>query len=436
MVKRSTRVAFLSEHASPLAVLGGEDSGGQNVYVDEVSRGLGKRGYAVDVFTRCGDPEAPDVVDHAPGVRVVKVKIGPPTFLLKDDLWPLMPDFRDAILRFVADTDVQYDIIHGHFWMSGWVAAELKERLGVPAVQIFHALGKTKRRHQGEADTSPDERISVEKDIIRRVDRIVAQCPAEWDQLVDDYGADPEKITMLPAGVDTDRFRPVPQDVARRRVGLEQDGFVVVYVGRMVRRKDVRNVVRAVAQLIERHERANGRAQPAITCLIVGGESPEPDPEITPEIGALQRLGAQLGISEHLIFTGNQQPDTLRNFYSAGDVAVTTPWYEPFGLTPLEAMACGRPVIGADVGGISFTVNDGETGFLVPPRDPEALADRLQQFMANPDLRRQMGAAARTRVEAEFSWQRVADRTDALYQRLLAAHRHRKSVAASALFNR
>ncbi len=411
------RIAFLSEHASPLALRGSVDAGGQNVYVDEVARNLARLGIAVDVFTRRDDPELPEVVAWAPGVRVVHLTAGPARFLLKDDLWPLMPAFRDSFLRFVARERLRYDLIHGNFWMSGWVASELRARLDIPVVQIFHAMGKTKRRHQGTADTSPDGRIAVEEAVIRGVDRLIAQCPAEQRELIDDYGADPARVVVIPSAVNVETFCPVPRDEARHAIGLATDEPVVVYVGRMLPRKDVRNVVRGLAAYIRDFEAVDGIGR--VRLLLVGGESALPDPQTTPEIGELRRLAAELGIAERLIFTGKRQADRLRFYYGAGDVAVTTPWYEPFGLTPLEGQACGRPVIGSAVGGITFTIQHGCTGLLVPPRDPGALAEALHALLRDPARRERMGRAARSRVECEFTWATVARRTAALYRDVL-----------------
>ncbi len=431
---RRTRIAFLSEHASPVALLGGQDAGGQNIYVDEVSRYLGRLGYAVDVFTRRDAPDAPEVIEWAPGVRVINLAAGPPEFVPKDQLWLLMPAFLDAFLGFASRSGQRYDLIHSNFWMSGWVALQLKRRLGIPVVQIFHAMGKTKQRHQGAADTSPLGRIAVELDVVREVDRLIAQCPSERDELVVDYGADPRKVALIPSAVDIQRFHPVPHAEARSRIGMARDEFVVVYVGRMLPRKDVRNVVRAFA-LLARGQGSGIRGQgstaenlapdprpptPVARLLLVGGETVDPDPVATPEIGELRRLAAELGVLDRVTFVGKRQPDELRYYYGAGDVVVTTPWYEPFGLTPLEGMACGRPLIGSAVGGIAFTVQDGGTGFLVPPRDPQALAERLYELLINPDVRAKMGRAARERVEHQFTWVTVAQRTAALYQAVLA----------------
>src|SRR5439155_15881256 len=236
-------------HASPLALLGGQDAGGQNVYVDEVSRNLGSLGFAVDVFTRLDSRELPQVVEWAPGVRVINLPVGPPEFVLKDQLWPLMPSFRDAFLRFMMRDGARYNLIHGNFWMSGWVAAELRRRLDIPAVQIFHAMGKTKQRHQGAADTSPQDRIEVELGIVQQVDRLIAQCPSEQAELIEDYGVPPGRVVIIPSAVNVERFRPVPRGKARRRIGLDPHDLIVVYVGRMLPRKDVGNLVRAVAML-------------------------------------------------------------------------------------------------------------------------------------------------------------------------------------------
>lgn len=415
---RPARIAFLSEHASPTATLGGADAGGQNVYVDEVSRHLARRGYLVDVFTRCDSIDTPEVIDWAPGVRVVNLAAGPLQPRPKDELWPFMSEFRDALLHFMERDEVRYNLVHGNFWMSGWVATELRERLRIPAVQIFHAMGKTKRRHQKKVDTSPGDRIKIELNVIRTVDRLIAQCPSERAELVDDYGADPAKVVIIPSAVNTKIFKPVERDLARCRIGLHTEGKVIVYVGRMLPRKDIRNIVRALALLSKEHDSPDSPQQ-AVTLLMVGGETVEPDPITTPEIGELQRLATELGVIDRLRFVGKRQPYELCYYYSAGDVVVTTPWYEPFGLTPLEAMACGRPVIGSAVGGITYTIKDGETGFLVPPRDPYALAARLHQLLAQTELCTQMGQKARTRVEKEFTWSIVALRTAALYDAVL-----------------
>ncbi|MDQ3855614.1 MAG: glycosyltransferase, partial [Chloroflexota bacterium] len=390
------------------------------VYVNELSRGLAKLGHTVDVFTRRESESQPEVESWSSGVRIVNVTAGPAEVLPKDDLWGLMPEFRSSLLRFMQSDGGRYDVLHGHFWLSGWVVAELRQLLGVPAVQTFHALGRTKRRHQGATDTSPSARLSVERRIVRDVDRVIAQCPAEERELVGDYGAQPAKLARIPGGVNLERFRSVDRQEARRELGLEPSGPLAVYVGRILPRKDVGNIIQALGLLARR------LPEPP-RLLVVGGESAVPDPVATPELGRLMALARRLGVDRLVTFTGKRQPDELYMYYGAGDLAITTPWYEPFGLTPLEAMACARPVIGSTVGGLAHTIVDGATGYLIPPRDPEALASRMQRVLHDRDLQERMGRVGRTRVERKFSWQLTAERTCALYETLLHADTHSTS---------
>lgn len=410
-MNRHTRIAMISEHASPLALIGGEDAGGQNIYLDAISRSLAALGYAIDIFTRRDNPTQPEVVAWRPGVRVISIPAGPPAPIPKDDIWPLMPELTRGILRFMLRSGERYHLLHGHFWMSGWSVARLKRRLGLPAVQIFHASGVVKRRHQGPADTSPPERIDVERAVIAAVDRVIAQCPAEHAELVDEYGADPGRLCIIPPAADTRRFRPVDRALARRTIGVPDDGVpTAAYVGRMLPRKGVRNLLHAARLL-----RARGRR---LRVLLVGG-----NPDLggrDPELDALDALAHELGIGEQVIALGRRQPDELRHYYGASDVVVSTPWYEPFGLTALEAMACGRPAIVSAVGGLTFSVQDGVTGLHVPPREPAALADALATLIDRPELAARMGRAARARVEREFTWPMTARRTAALYSALLA----------------
>ncbi len=416
MARTKGRIAMFSEHASPVALLGSEDAGGQNVYVDQVSRNVAALGFQVDVFTRRDSEEQPDVLDWAPGVRVVHLRAGPNRFIKKDPMWVHMPRFRDRFLEFARQQRGDYDLIHANFWMSGWVACQVKSILDVPAVEIFHALGKVKRLHQGEADTSPEERVVIEYGVIDDVDRIIAQCPNEMEELVSLYDADPSKIEVIPSAVDVHTFRPVPKEKARQELGLDPNEWVVVYVGRMLPRKGIDNLVTAFAQL-------SHRSSVPMRLLIVGGETVDGDLMKTPEIRRLAATASLHKVRNKVIFTGKRSQDQLKLYYSAADVAVTTPWYEPFGLTPLEAMACGTPVIGSDVGGIKFTVADGETGFLVPARDPGALAKRMERLMVDRSLARRMGREARARVERLFTWQKVGERTAELYESMLRAEK-------------
>lgn len=409
----SRKIAFISEHASPLAMLGGVDSGGQNVYVGQLAKHLGASGYQVDIFTRRDSEQLPEVVDWAPNVRVIHVPAGPPRFVPKEALLRYMPDFSDYMIR--CCRHYRYDLLHANFWMSGLVAAEVKRALKVPFVITFHALGRVRRRHQGEADKFPDDRFAVEDRIVAEADQIIAECPQDEADLIELYHADPAKISIVPCGFDPAEFEPINKTMARLVLGLPADERIILQLGRMVPRKGVDNVIRGFAQLQQNY------ALPA-RLLVVGGESEEPDPHLTPEIGRLQAIAAEEGVAERVTFVGRRSRDILNYYYSAADVFVSTPWYEPFGITPVEAMACGTPVIGANVGGIKYSVSDGETGYLIPPNDPAALAERLAQLYQQPELLDRLGQLAIERANEFFTWQKVAESMAALYEEIFAVN--------------
>lgn len=405
------KVTLISEHASPLACAGGVDAGGQNVYVAQLARWLAHAGHRVDVLTRRDDAALPPTVQMAPGVRVHHLDAGPPRFVPKEELLPHMPAFA-AAARGLFTQGLQSDVLHANFFMSGWLGLALKRRFALPLVTTFHALGLVRREHQGESDRFPQERLDIERALVRDSDRVIAECPQDQADLHRLYGADSDQVTEVPCGVDTVAFRPGDRLRARRRLGLAEHDYIVLQLGRMVPRKGIDNVVRALALL---------PASVPARLVVVGGESSEPDEAHTPEIGRLRRLAQALGVAGRVQFAGRRDRDELRDWYVACDVFVTTPWYEPFGITPLEAMACGVPVVGSAVGGIQYTVVDGVTGHLVPPHDPAALADRLQHLHAHPRLAAAWGRAGLARARAHFTWQQVARRMAEVYAELRLA---------------
>jgi D-inositol-3-phosphate glycosyltransferase len=408
------RIAIVSEHASPLGVLGGVDSGGQNVYVGQVARHLAALGYEVDVFTRRDNELLPEIAEWVNGVRIVHVPAGPPEHVRKEDLLPLMDEFTGHLVRWFKEQRRPYDIVHANFWMSGLAATEVKRTLGVPFVITFHALGRVRRLHQGSSDEFPDERFEIEDRCVSEADHIIAECPQDEEDLIKLYNADPCRITMVPGGFEPGDFWPINKPLARVAVGFPADERVVLQLGRMVPRKGVDNVVRGFARLVKGH---GVQARLAI----VGGESEVPDPAATPEIGRLQDLAREEGVEDLVVFAGRQSPERLKYYYSAADIFVTTPWYEPFGITPVEAMACGTPVVASNVGGIKFTVRDGETGYLVRPNDPDALAERMAHLYRHPKLLSIFGRQAIRRVGDLFTWQKVTAAIATLYEDVLTA---------------
>src|SRR5215204_1184866 len=405
---KKKRIAFISEHASPLATLGGVDAGGQNVYVAELAKHLVKLNYIVDIFTRWEDPSTPGIVNWIKDIRVIHVKAGPIKYVQKEDIMPYMVEFRENMIRFIRMEAIHYDLVHANFWMSGLVAMELKWLMNIPFTITFHALGHVRRIHQKEQDKFPPERVTIEEQTVKIADHIVAECPQDREDLINYYRADPQKITIIPCGFSPTEFYPLSMTAARKALGLGIDEFVILQLGRMVPRKGVDNVIAGVSKLKDFADK--------VRLVIVGGESDVPDPVRCPEIGRLQEIARNAGVCDRVLFTGRKDRESLKLYYSAADVFVTTPWYEPFGITPLEAMACGTPVIGSSVGGIKYSVADGETGYLVPSRDPVALADKMGRLFDAPESMRVMGLRAVQRVNEHFTWRHVGESLQSVYE--------------------
>lgn len=420
------RIAMISEHASPLAATGSVDAGGQNIYVAHTARELARRGYEVDIFTRRDDASLPTVVRTQPGVRVIHVDAGPARFVRKEELLPHMATFAERVLAIARRADAQgngYLLAHAHFFMSGLVARRLKDELALPYVVTFHALGRVRLLHHG-TDDFPAERGLLEEMVMEDADAVVAECPQDALDLCTHYDCERERLTIIPCGFDPEEFRVVDRAEARRALGLPEDRPILLQLGRMVPRKGVDNVIRALRCLRDEHA-----VEPLL--LVVGGNSDAPDVAQTPEIGRLERIAAEAGVRAQVRFVGRRRRAELRDYYCASDVFITTPWYEPFGITPVEAMACGIPVIGARVGGVQYTVQDGRTGFLVEPKDPAGLAHRVAQLLSDPAIPRLFGRRGRRRAYEMFTWQRVAAQLDALYAHVGGT---RKSTGAAMPF--
>lgn len=392
--------------------MGGIDSGGQNIYVAQVARNLARLGYRVDVFTRRDNPKLPDIVDWAPRVRIIHVPAGPAAYVRKEELLPSMREFAECVCSF-SGRNGGYDLAHANFFMSGLVALELKRRLGIPFVVTFHALGRVRRMHQGDADQFPRERLQIEDETIAEADGIIAECPQDQVDLTTLYPGDAGRIAIIPCGFDKAEFWPIARPFARRALGLPAGERILLNIGRVVPRKGLDNAIRGVALLV----RDFGIAA---KLLIVGGNSDLADPASTPEIGRLQEIAEAEGVADKVVFTGRRSREFLKLYYSAADIFVTTPWYEPFGITPLEAMACGTPVIGADVGGIRYSIVDGFTGRLVPPKDPGALAAAIAQMYGRPDRLKEFGRNGLERVHAGFTWPKVTLSIGAFYDRVIS----------------
>jgi len=420
---RPLRIALVSDHASPLAAPGSIDCGGQNVYVAQLARELAQAGHRVDVFTRRDEFRQKQVQPWHQGIRVINVPAGPAHHVPKERMLPHVEAFARFVTRFARHQAAPYDIVHANFFMSGMVAQHLKQALGIPFVITFHALGQVRRLAQGALDAFPPARMRIEAELMREAGRVIAECAQDRQDMERLYGADPARIAVAPCGFDPAELWPVERDAARARLGLDPARFTVLQLGRMVPRKGVDTVIEASALLRSRH---GIDAQ----LLVVGGDSAHGGAggRDGAELARLHALARRLGIEGRVHFAGQKPRAELRHWYGAADVFVTTPWYEPFGITPVEAMACARPVVGSEVGGIKSTVVDGGTGFLVPSRDPEAVADRLAALQRNPARARAMGEAGLRRAGQHYTWRIVARQVAAVYAAVLAEARTRAAI--------
>ncbi|MFL6243068.1 MAG: glycosyltransferase [Acidimicrobiia bacterium] len=394
------KIALVSEHASPLALLGGVDAGGQNVHVADLSRHLAALGHDVVVHTRRDDPALPRHVQFAPGVVVDHVDAGPPTPLAKDELLPHMRAFASDLARIWAVD--RPDVVHSHFWMSGLASLAAARSLDIPVAHTYHALGVVKRRHQGTQDTSPRARLAIERMLAINVDKVISTSADEAFELTR-MGADPARVAVIPCGVDLNRFTPAGA-VADRMCGRPR----VVVVSRLVERKGIGNVISALAYL------------PGVELVIAGG-APGAMLDEDAEAQRFARLARVHGVHERTELLGSVPRERVPALIRSGDVVACCPWYEPFGLVAVEAMACGVPVVASAVGGLAETVVHDVTGLHVPARDPGRIASALTQLLGDEARRRSMGARSADRA-ARYGWTSIARRTADVLTEMLAVH--------------
>ena len=393
------KIAMVSEHASPLAALGGADAGGQNVHVAELSAALARRGHQVEVYTRRDDPALPERTVTEDGYAVVHVPAGPPCPVPKDDLLQYMGSFAQYLDERWGES--RPDVAHAHFWMSGIATQLAAKPHEVPTVQTFHALGVVKRRYQGVQDTSPQARLRLERLVARDASWVAATCTDEVFELMR-LGRKRSQISVVPCGVDLERFSP---DGPRAPRG---DLHRIVSVGRFVPRKGFDDVIQALTAISDAE-------------LVIAGGPRRDRLDADPEARRLRRLADELGVADRVHLYGSVARGDIPALLRSADVVACTPWYEPFGIVPLEAMACGVPVVASAVGGMLDTIVDGVTGLLVPPRNPRECANAINAMLRDPFVRKAFGAAGRDRARSRYAWDRIGADTLRIYDRLVPA---------------
>ncbi len=411
------RVVMLSIHTCPLATLGGKESGGMNVYVRDLGRALGRRGLMVDVFTRSQDANVPSIRELGLNARVIHLKAGPETPYDKNMVYDHISEFTENLKEFASQENIAYHLIHSHYWLSGLVARQLQRDWKVPVIQMFHTLAHLKNQvARSASEWESPRRIEAEREIMSFADRLVAANPLEKAQMIWLYGAHPAKIEVIPCGVDLSLFHPLPPEEAKAYLEMPQHHKMVLFVGRIEPLKGIDVLIEAMALALKEMDHLRDEI-----CLCIIGGDPDSD-KMDQEMAHLQEIREKLGIADVVTFLGKRDQDVLPYYYSAAEVCVVPSHYESFGMVALEAMACGTPVIASRVGGLTFTVQDGHTGFLVPNDDRQALAEKLTLLLANEDLHRDMGRQA-MQLAKRYSWSIVAGQIMALYRELITRTR-------------
>jgi D-inositol-3-phosphate glycosyltransferase len=412
-------IAILSYHTCPLATLGGKDTGGMNVYVRDLTISLGQHGIHVDVFTRSQDEHVPHILhDLGYGNRIVHIPAGPEIPRSKKELLGYLPEFVTNILKFQQKKNIKYDLIHSHYWLSGLAAINLRSDWNIPTIHMFHTLAKLKNQiAQNETEKEGNYRINGEEKVVHAADKIVSSTPIEKAQLISHYCAEEEKIKIIPPGVDTGRFYPIPPDEAKEVVGIPTDGKIILFVGRIEPLKGVDNLIRAIASI----RKSDVLSQCPHYLIIIGG-NPDPDSdEINNEMRRLKKLCKELGLDDLIIFLGKKAQDTLPYYYSASEVVVMPSYYESFGMVALESMACGTPVLATQVGGLAYLVKDGETGFTIPVEDPQALEQKLTMLICKTELREEMSHNSIIYAQS-FSWEKITPQIIELYKNTISSY--------------
>ena len=402
------RVAVIAYHSSPLNEPGAGDAGGMTVYVRDVARAMAKLGIQTDVFTR-SESGVLEVTDIFPAVRVVAVPAGPADRVGKADLVGHIPRFVEGMAAFAEENHLNYELVHTHYWQSGLAGAEAARRWSVPHVHSNHTLGKVKNQHLPPGDTpEPEIRLEGEGSVISGADILVASTDEELQHLACMYGASHDRLKTIYPGVDHGLFSPGDKVEAHRSLGLDPDQAVLAIVGRIQPLKGLDLALGALEQLV-------GALDRDTTLVVVGGAS---GPAGAGEANRLRRLVAELGIAAHVRFEGPQPHELTPTYYRAADALLVCSFSESFGLSALEAQACGTPVVGTDVGGLRHIVRDGVSGSLTDSRDPSEFAARLKTLLGDPALHASFSEAALD-SSRNFTWERTGRELAELYDCLI-----------------
>lgn len=408
------RVAMISEHGDPLAPIGGQESGGQNVFVYELARALSARGVRVDVYSRWDNRRAAHIVRFARHARVIRIKAGPRHFIAKDKLGPLMPEFVERMLCHIRENKIKYNVIHAHYYYSGWAAVRLRGLLGLPFVYTPHSLGVIKHVALGEKDSSPEERTRVEKEVMRQADLVLDTAPTEKRAIKQHYQIPLSHIAVLPPGVSIRRFKPLDQLRAKKKIGVKDIRHLIVFAGKMEERKGALTAIEATAEIVK----ARPDLAESLRTIVISGDrriGRKREPKEMAVRHMLKDAVRDLKLEKYVQFLPGMPQEELHYYFAAADVTVMPSYYEPFGMVAIEAMASGSPVVASRVGGLQWTVEPGKTGFLAEPKNAKDFAEKIVQVLDDDKLAKHLRDGAAKRIARRFRWEVIAEKAEEIY---------------------
>ncbi len=391
MEEERLRIAIISAHSCPVGTLGTKDTGGMSVYIVELARELGKLGHTVDAYTRVHDPADPIIVELGDNARLIHIEAGEMEQIHKLAVYSYLPDFACGLEAYRKQNNLEYDIVFSHYWLSAWIGEYLQHWWEVPHVTMFHTLGVVKNSI-GIGRTEPELRIATEGELARSSTHIIAPTEREKAELINQYGVTPERIGVVPCGVNPELFKPINRDEARRETGFD-NGKIILYVGRIDPLKGIANLIKAIPMLEDNRD---------IKLAIIGGGESSRE-----ETAHLRTLAQELGVGDRIIFTGPVKQDRMPYYYSAADVCVIPSFYESFGLVALESLSCGTPIVANDVGDLRNIVREGETGYVIDSNTSSLLAEKIDLLLNKPSDEKTPPEVIRESVMG-FAWVNIA----------------------------
>jgi len=386
------RIAMVSAHSCPIGNLGAKDTGGMSVYIRELAHELGKRGHLVDIYTRAHDLKDRQTYKFSQNARLIHLEAGEVEDIHKLVVYSHLPDFARNLESFRKHNDLQYDLIFSHYWLSGLVGEYLQQQWKVPHIIMFHTLGAVKNTI-GIGENEPELRIETERGLAQNCHRIIATTEKEKEELIRHYGASPERVGVVPCGVNLEQFKPVSKEHARQHLGFDNDK-IILFVGRIDPLKGIDRLIKAIPYL----QNIQG-----LRLLVIGGGE-----HSQREIKQLQKLACNLNIQDSVTFLGLIKYEQLPYFYSAADVCVVSSYYESFGLVALESLACGTPVVATDVGNLKSVIRQGETGYVITDNTPHCLAGKIALLLSRPSADTESTLSIRASV-SRFGWSNIAE---------------------------